>query len=181
MEVRNGPSCRNAEIIPLGNNTLYIVGTSVGLFGTSSLDNINTEWEQISEHQIGSVVCEYLTFRPNDGQLVVATHGNGIYQTNITSLSDVLSLDQAFSNNDDVKIYPNPSSNKIYLDLFLNNTKSINISIFDDLGRLVSSVDKTARFGQNKIGIDIQKLKPGTYFIGIKNDNKTTFKQIIKK
>ena len=137
--------------------------------------------EQISEHQIGSVVCEYLTFRPNDGQLVVATHGNGIYQTNITSLSDVLSLDQAFSNNDDVKIYPNPSSNKIYLDLFLNNTKSINISIFDDLGKLVSSVDKTARFGQNKIGIDIQKLKPGTYFIGIKNDNKTTFKQIIKK
>ena len=177
----NGPSCRNAEIIPLGNNTLYIVGTSVGLFGTSNLDNINTEWEQISEHQIGSVVCEYLTFRPNDGQLVVATHGNGIYQTNITSLSDVLSLDQAFSNNDDVKIYPNPSSNKIYLDLFLNNTKSISISIFDDLGRLVSSVDKTARFGQNKIGIDIQKLKPGTYFIGIKNDNKTTFKQIIKK
>ena len=93
------------------------------------------------------------------GNFVVATHGNGIYQTNITSLSDVLSLDQAFSNNDDVKIYPNPSSNKIYLDLFLNNTKSINISIFDDLGRLVSSVDKTARFGQNKIGIDIYEIK----------------------
>ena len=38
----NGPSCRTAEIIPLGNDTLYLVGTTVGLFGTANLDGQNT-------------------------------------------------------------------------------------------------------------------------------------------
>ena len=116
----NGPSCRNAEIIPLGNNTLYIVGTSVGLFGTANLNDINTVWEQIAEQEIGSVVCEYLTYRPNDGLLVVATHGNGIYQTNLTSLSDVLTLEDIRTNKFDFIVFPNPiednflSSNSIF-------------------------------------------------------------------
>ena len=47
----NGPSCRTAEIIPLGNDTLYLVGTSVGLFGTANLDGQNTVWKQIGKIQ----------------------------------------------------------------------------------------------------------------------------------
>ena len=33
--------------------------------------------------EIGAVVVEFLEYRDNDGLLVVATHGNGIYQTNL--------------------------------------------------------------------------------------------------
>ena len=55
----NGPSCRTAEIIPLGNDTLYLVGTSVGLFGTANLDGTNTIWKQITPQTIGSVVVEF--------------------------------------------------------------------------------------------------------------------------
>ena len=33
----SGPSCRTAQIIDFGNSTLYIVGTSVGLFATDKL------------------------------------------------------------------------------------------------------------------------------------------------
>ena len=86
----NGPSCRTAKIIPLGNSTLYLVGTSVGLFGTATLDDNNTVWEQVGATEIGAVVVEFLEYRENDGLLVVATHGNGIYQTNLTSIGDVL-------------------------------------------------------------------------------------------
>jgi len=52
----NGPSCRTAKIIPLGNSTLYLVGTSVGLFGTATLDDNNTVWEQVGATEIGAVV-----------------------------------------------------------------------------------------------------------------------------
>ena len=79
----NGPSCRTAEIIPLGNDTLYLDGTSVGLFGTANLDGQNTLWKQIGKNTIGNVVIETLTYRAIDGRLVVATHGNGIYQTTL--------------------------------------------------------------------------------------------------
>ena len=87
----NGPSCRTAKIIPLGNDTLYLVGTSVGLFGTANLDGQNTVWKQVASQEIGAVVIETLTYRANDGLLVVGTHGNGIFQTNLTSANGVLS------------------------------------------------------------------------------------------
>ena len=89
----NGPSCRTAEIIPLGNDTLYLVGTSVGLFGTANLDGQNTVLKQIGKNTIGNVVIETLTYRPVDGRLIVATHGNGIYQTTLNNVNNVLAIE----------------------------------------------------------------------------------------
>ena len=88
----NGPSCRTAAIIPLGNDTLYLVGTTVGLFRTSNLDGENTVWEQIGHTAFGSTIVEYITYRQSDGLLVVGTFGNGVYQTNLTSVGDVLGV-----------------------------------------------------------------------------------------
>ena len=85
----NGPSCRTAAIIPLGNSMLYLVGTTVGLFGTADLAGENTIWEQIGHHSIGSTIVEYLTYRPSDGRLIVGTFGNGVYQMNLTSIKMV--------------------------------------------------------------------------------------------
>ena len=103
-------------IIPLGNDTLYLVGTSVGLFATAHLDGTNTIWEQIGSQTIGAVVVEFLTFRHNDGLLVVGTHGNGIFQTNISSVGDVLVIDEKQSHLAKINIYPNPTSNKVNLE-----------------------------------------------------------------
>ena len=106
----NGPSCRTAEIIPLGDDTLYLVGTSTGLFGTTNLNGINTIWKQIGAETIGSVVVEFLTYRQNDGLLVVATHGNGIYETNLTSVTDVLTLEDTYHESFNYSIFPNAST-----------------------------------------------------------------------
>ena len=59
----NGPSCRTAQIIPLGNSTLYVVGTSVGLFATSTLDGPNTVWEMIAKDDIGNVIIEQIELK----------------------------------------------------------------------------------------------------------------------
>ena len=177
----NGPSCRNAEIIPLGNNTLYIVGTSIGLFGTANLNDVNTVWEQIADQEIGSVVCEYLTYRPSDGLLVVATHGNGIYQTNLTSLSDVLSVNETNSKNFNVNIFPNPTEASFILDINSSINKEIVINIYDEIGKSVKSFKRKVFTGNNKLELNIDDLKPAIYFASIKLGNELIHKQIIKK
>ena len=177
----NGPSCRNAEIIPLGNNTLYVVGTSVGLFGTANLNDINTVWEQIADQKIGSVVCEYLTYRPNDGLLVVATHGNGIYQTNLTSLSDVLSVDEINNKRFDFGVFPNPVEDNFYLQTLSLINKDVEINIYDEIGRLIKSFKRKLNMGSNKFDLNISDLKPAIYFVSMKVGDELIFKQIIKK
>ena len=57
---------------------------------------------------------EFLEYRDNDGLLVVATHGNGIYQTNLTSIGDVLSTDNIKANFD-LTVFPNPVDDRLSL------------------------------------------------------------------
>jgi len=178
----NGPSCRSAEIIPLGNNTLYVVGTSVGLFATSYLNDINTVWEQIGDNQIGAVVCEYLAYRPNDGLFVVATHGNGIYQTNLNAISDVLDVDDFSRDDFEFEIFPNPVMDRFSLSISVDLTTDAKIVIYDELGRKVDKgYDEKIYFGKNLIDLDISDYKSGIYFVSLSINNRTIVQQIIKR
>ncbi len=176
----NGPSCRTAEIIPLGNDTLYLVGTSIGLFGTSFLDGDNTIWKQIGKSTIGNVVIETLTYRPIDGRLIVATHGKGIYQINLSNIQNVLSTNYTKDINK-VSLYPNPTSNHINIDLDLNKNSNVFYKIIDQLGRTVYKSNNNIFYkGKNSIKQEINFLSNGTYFIIIKVDEKTNTIQFIK-
>ena len=76
----NGPSVRYVEMLPNGDNPIYFVGTSLGLYKTELLDGDNTIWTQESTDLIGSSVVSMIKSRPVEGQIVVGTHGNGVFQ-----------------------------------------------------------------------------------------------------
>ncbi|MAW21801.1 MAG: hypothetical protein CMD16_05355 [Flavobacteriales bacterium] len=178
----NGPSCRTAEIIPLGNSTLYLVGTSVGLFGTANLDGINTVWEQIADQEIGSVVCEYLEYRSNDGLLVVATHGNGIYQTNLTHISDILSVESPTKDLFEFKLFPNPTLDILSISLRMDDIGNASVLIYDEAGRKVGdNYNQILSTGLHTIKLNVADLKAGIYFVNLNVKGKTITKQIMKK
>jgi hypothetical protein len=177
----NGPSCRTAKIIPLGNSTLYLVGTSVGLFGTSTLDDNNTVWEQVGDNEIGAVVVEYLEYRENDGLLVVATHGNGIYQTNLSSIGDVLSAENIIAEFD-FTIFPNPVVDRVSLAITLDKIADAKVIIYDDLGRKVGEdYSQKLYVGTNLVQLDLSNFKAGIYFVSLTTNNEVITKQIIKE
>ena len=179
----NGPSCRSAKIIPLGNSTLYLVGTSIGLFGTSVLNDNNTVWEQVASQEIGSVVVETLTYRGSDGLLVVGTHGNGIFQTNLSSIGDVLSAENQVQSFDvDWNIYPNPTAGEITLKCTLAKPSKIKINVIDELGKKVKATHLYNGIkGVNNIQLDLFNLKSGIYFVSLTIDGEQFTQQIIKK
>lgn len=179
----NGPSCRSALIIPLGNDTLYLVGTTVGLFGTSNLDGQNTVWEQIGKDVIGSTIVEYLTFRQADGQLVVGTFGNGVYQTTLTSVGDVLGVDnKTLVFDKDWSIYPNPITKEATISFSLLKSNTVKINVIDELGRRVKPTKNyNAQQGSNTMQIDLADLNSGIYFVSLSIEGKQFVQQIIKK
>ena len=178
----NGPSCRSAKIIPLGNATLYLVGTSVGLFGTATLDDNNTVWEQVASQEIGAVVCELLEYRANDGLLVVATHGNGIYQTNLTSINDVLATDNIVNDLVELNVFPNPIKDKFTLSFTMNKVADATVIIYDELGRQVGTEhQQKLYFGTNNIQLNSANFKAGIYFVSLTIDGNTITKQIVKE
>ncbi len=80
-----GPSLRCATILPANNGIQYFIATSIGVFSTSQLNGVNTQWNQEGDNVIGNVVSEYITSRKSDGKVVVGTHGRGAFLANGSS------------------------------------------------------------------------------------------------
>jgi photosystem II stability/assembly factor-like uncharacterized protein len=81
----NGPSVRSALIIKFKSTQMYFVGTSTGLYSTTSLNGASTTWVQESVESLGNVVVDALAGRQSDGYIAVATHGGGVYTVNFNS------------------------------------------------------------------------------------------------
>jgi hypothetical protein len=175
----NGPSCRTAQIIDFGNSTLYVVGTSIGLFATDNLDGQNTVWEMIGKDEIGNVIIEQIDYRHSDGRFTVATYGRGIFQTTITSVDDVLSLDNV--ERKQLSIYPNPSSDIINVEFTANKSERVRCVFYNEVGKEVKSNFENINTGINKLTFDVNTLKTGVYFVSLQLNNETITNQFIKK
>ncbi len=100
----NGPSVRWVDMLIDGAETTYFVGTSTGLYSTTTLVAGGTQWAQEGANTIGNVVVEMVRVRQDDanastdGYVAVATHGNGIYDTFYPSKSVSGFIRDAFGN-----------------------------------------------------------------------------------
>ena len=177
----NGPSCRTAAIIPFDNDTLYLVGTTVGLFGTRELAGENTVWQQIGAQEFGATIVEDIKYRSSDGLLVIATFGNGIYQINLTSPNVLLSSDDNLVDNLEMNIFPNPTNDKLNLSFNLNTSQDYGWLIYNELGAIVSQSRINNNYSSLNIieEINVSELKAGLYFISLIVDDNVITKEFI--
>jgi hypothetical protein len=176
----DGPSCRTAAIIPFDDDTLYLVGTTIGLFGTRDLDGLNTVWYQIGFEEFGSTIVEDIQFRRSDNLLVVATYGNGVYQINLNSSNILLSSNDIISDKLELNIYPNPTSKNINISVSENNLKEYRWVIYNDLGSIVNQSRTIKKSNIINEKIDVSNLKPGVYFISFISGEKVITEEFIK-
>ncbi len=78
------PSVQSCMIVRrTGHPTEYYVGTTVGLYSTTSLTGGSTTWVMEGSTVVKKAVVRSLAYRPIDNRLLVGTHGNGMFQTSI--------------------------------------------------------------------------------------------------
>lgn len=136
----NGPSVRWVEMIKVGITTYYFVGTSVGLYSTTSLNGPSTVWVKEGASSIGSVVVEMVKAREADGLVVVGTHGNGVY-----SSGDVVSVDDgspalAPSSYSLQQNFPNPFNPSTMIRYTVASKGHVRLRIYDVRGRLITTL-----------------------------------------
>ncbi len=91
-------SARSAMIVRAGSTVLYMVGTSTGLYGTTTLSGATTVWERISPADIALSPAVSMRLRPSDNKMVLGTHGNGLFMLSFPAAVlplDLLSFDVA--------------------------------------------------------------------------------------
>ena len=73
------PSVRSSAILRRTAGAEYFVGTSVGLYMTTTPAGAGTVWSQEGPSDMGNAVVSSLALRPSDNKLLVGTHGYGMW------------------------------------------------------------------------------------------------------
>jgi len=183
----NGPSCRWVTIMPIGNKTVYWLGTSTGLYATDTLKTDSTKWVQMAYESIGSTVTDMIDIRASDGLVVAATHGNGVFSTYVndvgmvTGTRDFMNKIQSM----DLQVFPNPFSEHSQISITLPADMDAELSIYDMHGKLTNTfvkgrIQKGVHLyswnGNNSFG---SALPNGTYIICLKTKDKTIVKKAV--
>ncbi|MBI2966871.1 MAG: T9SS type A sorting domain-containing protein [Bacteroidetes bacterium] len=172
-----GPSLRSAAVIPvIDNRTVYLVGTSVGLFAADTLINENvsadsTLWVRQGTGSIGNAVIEMIDYRRTDGYTVIATHGNGIFSSYITDASMITAQKWSMQSKPVIsaKIYPNPVQKEFFLEYDLPGEGNTLITIFDITGReLLSITGNNQQEGIHRATLQLPGSEPGIYYCEIR-------------
>jgi photosystem II stability/assembly factor-like uncharacterized protein len=135
----NGPSTRCAAIIPIGQQTFYLVGTSVGLFSTTALAGVSTVWAQEGASTIGALPVDMIDWRASDRTVVVATHGGGVFSgTIVTGLSQLaVELPTTFLLRQN---FPNPFNPETTIRYTIPADGLVRLNVYDADGKLVAGL-----------------------------------------
>ncbi|KYG76612.1 FlgD immunoglobulin-like domain containing protein [Roseivirga echinicomitans] len=180
-----GPSVRWAEIVPKADGfTEYYLATSVGLFRSTVINEENTIWIQEGAQSIGSVPVNMLDYRRSDGKIVVATHGNGLYQSQISGVVPEPVI-QSGSGLVVENAFPNPFTNNIAINYTLPETDVVRARVYNSDGKLVKTIALGLGFqGENEIfwnGTDVKNspVPPGVYIIRVEYRGEIKVQKVI--
>lgn len=141
-------------------------------FGGTNQDGYNTITQQVDgAHSIqqttdlGYVFAGYS--KSNDGDVTV-NHGNFDYW--VVKVGFSTGINQALFEN--VKVYPNPSSNKVYVNAG-STIKIKSLSVCNFLGQTLETT--------NESSIDVSQFPQGLYLIKIVTDQGTVVKKVLVK
>ncbi|MBL7884628.1 MAG: T9SS type A sorting domain-containing protein [Bacteroidia bacterium] len=180
----NGPSLRWASIIPVSDGMVYMVATSTGVYATDTIIGTSTVWVQQGSATIGNSVCDMIDYRESDGLVVIATHSNGIFSANITSVNDIVTVPTAIADKSKNELYinnyPNPFSTNTTIEFNLSKKAIVTIDLYDECGRHIQNIaNKQMDAGVQKIQVNRNNLKAGLYYYSIISDNKRRTNKLI--
>jgi photosystem II stability/assembly factor-like uncharacterized protein len=166
----DGPSTRWVSIVHQKGQTIYLVGTSVGLYSTTKLDG-NVQWQQESPLGLGHSIVEHLDVRQSDGFVAVATQGYGMWYGQVVADS-VASVDGRPSSSEGVRTWPDPASSM--LSFSYPSDGLVALRVLDASGRTVMNLQEvTTR------SLDCSQLASGAYLLEIRSGSAIDRKRFV--
>lgn len=80
-----------------------------------------------------------------------------------------------------LNLYPNPTSSTLHLELELKNTTNLNISIIDQVGRILQQETRVLGSGAQEISMNLENLPMGIYQLSLRANGEVLTKRIVKK
>jgi hypothetical protein len=163
-----------------------VVGTEFGVYVTDTGGGADgTEWVQRNDpmdpaQSTGIDACPTFSVRQqqiatdltwraptNKGTVYAGTHGRGIFRSEALSFVGIDEQDDfAQDEMEQLLVYPNPTSENIFMNVDLNGSQDINLYVYNLRGELVLQQEKIRKGqGNHTLSMNISGLSTGTYII----------------
>lgn len=163
------PSFRSCAIVTTASGVEYYVGTSIGLFSTTAINGNSTNWTLEGSTPMRGAIISDLKLRIADNTLLVGTHGNGMFYTNIgnvaTSAPDYIVNNKAFISS----VNQTVTRSSVYFQTGnATGVKKIYVAVRNMSGQMVWRKDMPYSPGQ----VDVSHLSAGAYILEIISDDR---------
>lgn len=149
------------------NNEEVILGTDLGVWGTTNFSETNPSWSQYG-NVIGNVRVTNFDYRPSTKTLLASTYGRGVFTTQIAE-SPLSTNNESFIEKK-FKIYPNPSRNPFNVEFDDSKYKNVDVQIFDASGKLVKTIS-----GIKNKETYLLNLPSGAYYVNFLSNKSTIY------
>ena len=135
----SGPSVNWVAMLPQNGSNIYFAGSSAGLYSTSQLNGFRTIWLQQGANTIGNVDVRMVVTREADGEVAVATYGNGVYSRDfeISVAHENSKVPTRFQLQ---KNYPNPFNTETTISFTLPQSAAVSLEVFNARGQFVKTL-----------------------------------------
>ena len=167
------PSVRACEIIAKNTGIEYYVGTSIGLYSTTSISGSSTVWARETgatgtpAEMINNAVINSLAHRYTDNTLVVGTHGNGMFAASLGSaITITTAITNPIRNNSDFisRVYPTLTRDRVNYQIGnMYTVKKLGIQVTSTSGAVVYRKET----GYQNGSVEMNNLPAGTYIVTI--------------
>jgi hypothetical protein len=177
----NLPSVRSCAIVTKNSGVEYYVGTSVGIFSTTTINSSSTQWVRENAGALSTAIVQSMAYRWKDNTLIAGTHGNGMFAAYIGDAVDIPNVPTGV--NDPVRNDKNfiksafPTLTTDFLNYQIGNmftVRRLRIQVTSMGGQLLYDRET----GYENGTLDVRPLPRGSYILTItSNDRKYQFVQ----
>jgi hypothetical protein len=166
-----GPAVTASAILPrAGGGRRYLVGTSMGLFSTTTLAGAATVWSVEAGESIGNLEVNQIAVRASDGFVAVATHGAGLWSASYGAPVPVaVSAPPPGAGVSLGRAQPSPFLTSTTIPFALAAPARVTLDAFDAAGRRVARLaDGTFGAGRHRARWEAAGLAPGVYHVRLR-------------
>ncbi len=169
-----GPACRWLEVLHYQSKTLYMLGTTSGVFWTDTIQGMKTVWRQYKA--IPAVNVNMIRARASDGFVAIATHGLGIYTTYAgVGVNDgpITNIQETTATSVECRLAPNPANDNTTLLVSIKTPGLLEAELYDDRGaRVLQVLREHVEAGTLERRFDLSSLASGHYTLLLRHNAK---------
>jgi PKD repeat protein len=156
----------------------FTVNGNVVTFANTSTGASSYSWD-FGDFTNSSASAPVHAYAVNGDYEVILTAINGnCSDTSIFNVSIALSVEELMGIAN-VVVYPNPTSDEVFVSFDNQNGNAMQVELVDQLGRVVYSENEIQQIGFNKIGLNLSQVSDGMYSVLLHSGNNTIAKRII--